>query len=43
MHVKGLNAIRRFVCRRGQVSVMRSDNGTNFIGVEVELRKAIQQ
>ncbi len=38
-----LNAIRRFVCRRGQVSIMRSDNGTNFIGAEVELRKAIQQ
>ncbi|XP_050973435.1 uncharacterized protein LOC127169834 [Labeo rohita] len=38
-----LKAIRRFVCRRGQVLIMRSDNGTNFIGAEVELRKAIQQ
>ncbi|KAJ8333724.1 hypothetical protein SKAU_G00410430 [Synaphobranchus kaupii] len=38
-----LNAIRRFVCRRGQVSIMRSDNGTNFVAAERELREAIQQ
>ena len=38
-----LNAIRRFVCRRGQVSVMRSDNGTNLVAAERELREAIQQ
>lgn len=37
-----LNAIRRFVCRRGQVSVMRSDNGTNLVAAERELREAIQ-
>ncbi|KAL7831201.1 hypothetical protein SRHO_G00307040 [Serrasalmus rhombeus] len=38
-----LNAIRRFVCRRGQVSVMRSDNGTNLVSAERELREAMQQ
>lgn len=38
-----LNAIRRFVCRRGQVSVMRSDNGTNLVAAERELREAIQE
>lgn len=38
-----INAIRRFVCRRGQVTIMRSDNGTNFVAAERELREAIQR
>ncbi|XP_076839331.1 uncharacterized protein LOC143484479 [Brachyhypopomus gauderio] len=38
-----INAIRRFVCRRGQVNTLRSDNGTNFVAAERELRGAIQQ
>lgn len=38
-----LNAIRRFICRRGQVSIVRSDNGTNLVSADKELRAAMQQ
>lgn len=38
-----INAIRRFMCRRGQVALIRSDNGTNLVGAERELRTAIQE
>lgn len=37
-----INAIQRFVSKRGQVTIMRSDNGTNFVGAEREMREAIQ-
>ncbi|XP_053389066.1 uncharacterized protein LOC128552084 [Mercenaria mercenaria] len=36
-----INALRRFIARRGQVTKMRSDNGSNFIGANKELKKAI--
>ena len=34
--------MRRFIARRGQVKELRSDNGTNFIGAERELKRAIE-
>ncbi|KAL7880976.1 hypothetical protein SRHO_G00032300 [Serrasalmus rhombeus] len=38
-----LNAIRRFVARRGQVKEMYSDNGTNFRSADTELKKSIKE
>ncbi len=37
-----LNAIRRFIARRGRLKVIWSDNGTNFVGASKELREFIR-
>ena len=38
-----LLALRKFISRRGYVKVMRSDNGTNFVGANNELNLCIKQ
>ncbi|XP_036346423.1 uncharacterized protein LOC118755704 [Rhagoletis pomonella] len=38
-----LNAFKRFINRRGYFKVMSSDNGTNFVGAEKELRIGFQR
>ena len=38
-----LNALRRFIARRGNPKQIRSDNGGNFVKGEKDLREAIRQ
>ncbi len=38
-----INALQRFICRRGQPKLMRSDNGSNIVGAQRELRDAVRQ
>ncbi|XP_041376744.1 uncharacterized protein LOC121389206 [Gigantopelta aegis] len=38
-----INAIRRFVARRGTVKSIQSDNGTNLVGAEREMREEIKK
>ena len=37
-----INALHRFISRRGSPKVIRSDNGTNLCGGERELREAVE-
>ncbi|CAB4017128.1 hypothetical protein pdam_00011563, partial [Paramuricea clavata] len=38
-----IQALRRFTCRRGAIRELRSDRGTNFIGAENELNRAVEE
>ena len=38
-----INAMTRFICRRGSVMEIRCGIGTNFIGVEAELKKVFEE
>ena len=38
-----INALRRFICRRGPIQLLRSDQGTNFVGAKRELCAAINK
>ena len=38
-----INALRRFICRRGCPKIMRSDNGTNLTSANRELKEATDQ
>ena len=38
-----LNALQRFISRRGKPDVIRCDNGTNFVGAERELKEGLQK
>ena len=38
-----INALRRFIARRGAVKLIRCDRGTNFTSAEKELKKAMNE
>ena len=38
-----LNALRRFICRRGPIRQLRPDQGTNFVGARRELKQTLNE
>lgn len=38
-----INALRCFICRRGPVRQLRSDQGSNFVGAKRELKEAVAE
>ena len=38
-----IQALRRFIARRGNVKIIRCDNGMNFVGAIRELKKCLQE
>ena len=38
-----INALRHFICRRGPIHQLRSDQGTDFVGAKHELKAALAE